>query len=356
MFRADPDAALRGLDEPVLLDEWQAVPAVLGAVKRTIDVDPRPGRFIATGSVRADLGAEGWPAVGRLIRVPLYGMTIREQLGQVDRPTLIDRLLAGDTFTPPADVPDLRDYVDLALRGGFPEPVLRLSPDLRQRWLDGYVDQLLTRDVPGLDGGRDPIKMRRYAEVYALNSAGVVDDRTLYDAAGVDRRTAVGYEHMLANLMLVEALPAWSTNRLRRLALAPKRYVVDSGLMAGLLNIDVSAVMRDGGLLGRVLDTFVASQLRAELAVSSSRPHLYHLRRDGGRNEIDILAELGADRVIGFEVKATAAPKAADARHLVWLRDELKDRFVAGAVFHAGPRRFEMGERISALPIWSLWG
>jgi predicted AAA+ superfamily ATPase len=34
-FRADPDAALRGLQEPVLLDEWQVVPGVLGAVKRS---------------------------------------------------------------------------------------------------------------------------------------------------------------------------------------------------------------------------------------------------------------------------------------------------------------------------------
>lgn len=53
-FRADPDAALRGLDEPVLLDEWQAAPEVLGAVKRAVDTDPRPGRYILTGSVRAD--------------------------------------------------------------------------------------------------------------------------------------------------------------------------------------------------------------------------------------------------------------------------------------------------------------
>lgn len=52
-FQADPDAALRGQPEPLLLDEWQSVPSVLGAVKRAIDDDPRPGRFLLTGSVRA---------------------------------------------------------------------------------------------------------------------------------------------------------------------------------------------------------------------------------------------------------------------------------------------------------------
>ena len=47
-FRADPDAALRSLEEPVLLDEWQVVPGVLGALKRAVDAAPRPGRFIVT--------------------------------------------------------------------------------------------------------------------------------------------------------------------------------------------------------------------------------------------------------------------------------------------------------------------
>ena len=37
VFRADPDAALRGLAEPILLDEWQVVPDVLGALKRSVD-------------------------------------------------------------------------------------------------------------------------------------------------------------------------------------------------------------------------------------------------------------------------------------------------------------------------------
>jgi hypothetical protein len=44
-----------------------------------------------------------------------------------------------------------------------------------------------------------------------------------------------------------------------------------------------------------------------------------------------------------------------DARHLAWLRDELGDRFVAGAVFHTGPHAFPLGDRITALPISAIW-
>lgn len=355
-FRADPDAALRDLPEPVLLDEWQAVPAVLGAVKRAVDADPRPGRFLLTGSVRADLDQEAWPGTGRLVRISMVGMTVREQVGSLDRATFFDTIAARGELHPSADPPDLRDYVELALRGGFPEPALRLSARTRQRWIDSYLEQLLTRDALQIDGGHDPLRLRRYFEAYALNSAGVVEDRTLYDSAGINRKTALAYERLLENLLVVEAVPAWTSNRLKRLVLSPKRYIVDPALIGGALRLDAAGVLRDGDLLGRLLDTFVAAQLRAEIAVAGTRPRLYHLRQEQGRHEVDLLAELAGQQLVGIEVKASAAPDREDARHLAWLRDQLGRRFVAGVVLHTGPRSYELGERIIAAPICALWG
>ncbi|WP_462189297.1 MULTISPECIES: hypothetical protein [unclassified Frankia] len=57
------------------------VPTVLGAIKRAVDSEPRPGRFIVAGSVRTDLEADNWPGTGRLVRVPMTGLTIREIIG-----------------------------------------------------------------------------------------------------------------------------------------------------------------------------------------------------------------------------------------------------------------------------------
>jgi predicted AAA+ superfamily ATPase len=355
-FRADPDSALRGLDEPILLDEWQVVPDVLAAVKRAVDSDPRPGRFLLTGSVRADIEAATWAGTGRLVRLPMYGMTIAEQLGRPTDPPLLDRLSDGEGLDTPTDPPDLRGYIDLALRGGFPEAALDLSERSRVRWIESYVDQLLTRDVKEMAGARDPMLLRRYFEAYALNSAGIVEDRTLLEAAGVNRKTALAYERLLENLVVAESLPSWSSNRLKRLVRSPKRYVVDPALMAGVIRVDAGAVMRDGDLLGRTIDTFVLSQIRATVPIAESRPRLYHLRTREGRHEVDLIAELGGRRLVAIEVKADAAPDREAARHLAWLRDELGERFVRGVVLHTGTRTFEMGERIIAAPICTLWG
>ena len=161
-----------------------------------MDRDPRPGRFLLTGSVRADLEAATWPGTGRIVRVPMYGMTVRELNGNVKGSSLFDHLAHGEGPSVPKDPPDLGGYIELALRSGFPDPALLMSAGARARWLEGYVDQLLTRDAVGVEPGRDPARLRRYFEAYALNSA--------------------------------------------------------------------RAVLRDGDLLGRLLDTFVLAQLRAE--------------------------------------------------------------------------------------------
>ena len=353
-FRADPDAALRDRPEPVLLDEWQACPEVLGAVKRAVDGERRAGRFILTGSVRSDSDPALWPGTGRLIRVAMHPLTVREQHSRPGCP-FIDGLLAAEPPPLPSDPPDLRDYAEIALRGGFPEPAIELEGSVRRGWLESYVEQLLLHERAGPGRGPDPVRLGAFFTAYALNSAGIVNDSTLHEAAGLDRRTARSYATLLSDLGVIAELPAWSTNRLKRLARGPKRYVADTGLWGAAVGADVDLVMSDGHLLGRLIDTFVTNQLRAEAVVDPSRPKLHHLRDRDGRHEVDVIADLGARGLVGIEIKAHSAPKPADARHLVWLRDELADRFKAGALLHTGPARYRLSDRIEAIPICTLW-
>lgn len=358
IFRTDPDAALASYPEPVLIDEWQAVPEVLGAVKRAVDDDTRGGRFLLTGSVRGDVGAATWPGTGRVIPLAMYGLTLREILHRPSRPTFVELLATADldAFALPPEVPDVVGYIELALQGGYPEAVLRLGRDAGRKWLKGYLHQLLTRDVETLDGPRDSRRLRRYFDALALNTAGIPEHKTLFDAAGIDRRTAVAYDRLLTHLFVLDAVPAWATNRLTRLVRSPKRYLVDTSLVAAALGLDTRAVIRSGDLIGRLIDTFVVAQLRAELELMPFGPQLHHLREKNGRREVDLVAEVSAGDVVAIEIKATSAPSRDDARHLMWLRDQLGDRFLAGAVLHTGPRPFRLDDRVLALPICCIWG
>jgi uncharacterized protein len=357
VVRADPDIALRDLDEPILIDEWQLVPEVLGAVKRAVDDDPRPGRFVLTGSSQADLSTTGWPATGRIVRLTMCPLVGRERHGDPTSTSLVDRIITGgiEAFAAPSSGWDLHGYVAEALTSGWPEALRVPGERARDRWLTSYVDHLVTREAPSLGVARDPARMRKYLQVVAANTAGVPTHKLLYDAAGISRVSAAGYDDLLDTLMITNRIPAWAGNRMDRAIRLPKRYLIDPGLLVPLLRIDQRRVLRDGDLLGRLLDTFVAAQLRAECAVSIVGADLFHLRDANGRHEIALLVEARDGNIIAVEVKATAAPSLADARHLEWLRERLGSTFAAGLVVHTGPQVFRLGERIIAVPIGSLW-
>jgi uncharacterized protein len=355
-LRADPGTVLEGMAEPILIDEWQIVPECLNAVKEQVDRESRRGQFVLTGSVRGDLDSPMWPGTGRLVRLQMFGMTEREIEDRTGGPSWLDRVLAGDDFYAMWSDENIRSYVERALRSGFPEPALRLDAVHRHQWLASYVDQLVTRDAAEVDNGRDPHRLRRYLEALALNSAGIVDDTTLWEAARINKGTARAYDTLLQNLLVVDNVPAWTANRLKRLVLAPKRYLVDSGLFAGALGLTVNDVITDGDLLGRVLDTFVTAQLRAELSLSTPQRRLSHLRLPQGRHEIDLIIEVGGGKIVAIEIKATASPSPDDIRHLRWLQSEMgRDVVVASILFHTGPTAISCGDGILGLPISTLW-
>lgn len=354
---ADPDAMLQGLPEPVVIDEWQEAPDVLGAVKRSVDDDPRAGRFILTGSVRAELENQVWPGTGRILQVPMYGMSVRERLGRAAGQTFIDRVATAGTSAvkAPASEINIRGYLDLMLEGSFPEPALRVPASARGRWFDGYVEQMITRDVPAVAPRRDPERLRRYLSALAVNSAGLVTEESLREAAGINAKTAHEYQALFQRMFVLDQVPAWFSNRVKRLVKTPKRYLVDPALVASVLGLGRDAILYGPDMLGRLMDTFVAAQLRAELAASDLNPRLHHLRDEHGRHEVDLIIETTGGTLIGVEVKASANVTAHDARHLAWLRDETGDAFAAGLVLYTGPHVFPLGDRLAAAPVSALW-
>lgn len=364
-FRADPDAALRGLPEPVLLDEWQGAPEVLGAVKRSVDENPSPGRFLLAGSIRARSAFRSWPGTGRFVDIRLHPMAVRELEGCAAGPSFFDRLFGSEVLSgeldiaSPSDPPDLRGYLDLAVRGGFPSSAMSSSDRARERWFKSYIDHALSHDIDDLEPegkARDRRKLGKYLVALALNSAGVLDHRTIYEAAELTKVTGEAYEGLLQDLLLLELMPAWRSNELKQLTARPKRYLADSGLVAAGRSAGVDRLIVDGDAMGRILDTFVLEQLRPEAEVASPAIRLSHIRTQGGRREIDVVAEAADGRLVGIEVKAGGASRSRrDARHLAWLRDELGDRFHAGLVLHTGPSIYPLDDRIFAVPIASLW-
>ncbi|MDR3361033.1 MAG: DUF4143 domain-containing protein [Bifidobacteriaceae bacterium] len=357
-FELSPDEVLGSYPTPVLVDEWQVAPEALGAVKRAVDSRRgEPGRFLVTGSVKSRLSAPGWPLTGRAVSVPMLGLTRAEIEGRPDAGALWLKGVFGEAAPQAgrlASAPGLLECVDFALQGGFPE-AFGLPASLRRHWHSAYVSHLTERDVAEIAEVRSPAAFRKLLEAVSLNTAGLPTTSTLLQAASLDDRTARRYLNLLQDLRVAEALPAWSDNRLARLVKTPKRYLLDSGLAAHLNHWEAKGLLKDGGAIGRLIDTFVLSQIRPLLPFSDEPVTACHLRDANGDHEVDLILEAGSGQIVGVEIKTAKSASKRDARHLEWLRDKLGDRFHRGIVLHTGDLTHRMAERVWALPIASLW-
>lgn len=134
--RADPTGFVRGLDRAAI-DEVQRAPELLLAIKRSVDTDRRPGRFLLTGS--ADLMTLPRVAdslAGRMAVIDLLPLSPAEVRGTPS--TFLTSAFRGRTPKVGALVtgPDL---VATVLAGGYPEALQRTSWPRRHEWYLDYV-------------------------------------------------------------------------------------------------------------------------------------------------------------------------------------------------------------------------
>ncbi len=353
--RADPSGFVAGRRGLLVIDEVQRVPELLLAIKASVDRDQRPGRFLITGSARLlSIRAVQDTLAGRIELLELGPLTQGEIGGR--REGFIDRLLAGEPDRHFASNLTKRDYLDLAVAGGFPE-ALRRTGRRRERWFDSYLATVTEResaDVAALDSpGQLPVLLALIAARHGslLNVADVAGD------AGMAHRTVDRYLGVLDAIYLTCRLPAWSTNLTSKVSKAPKVFVNDSGLAAHLRGADpemlaVPELARGGD--GPLLEGLAVLELRRQAAWSRSRPSLHHFRDRQGI-EVDVILQARGGRVAGIEVKSSQSVRAADFRALTLLRDRLGDRFVAGVVLHPGDQARSFGDRLVSAPLDSLW-
>src|SRR5699024_5064228 len=222
-------------------------------------------------------------------------------------------------------------------------------------WYRGYVEQLIRHDVAELAEVRAPGRLMALLRAVALNTAGQPTMTTLATAAHLDHRTVAAYLDLLEDLRIIERLPAWSNNRLNRLAKVPKYYILDPGLAAHLAGDTVDGMLRNDDRLGRLIDTLVFAQIRPLLQFCQPAVTAHHLRDSNQERKIDLLLESASGDLVGIEIKAGSTVDTRSARHLGWLRDQVGSRFHRGIVLHTGTTTYPLGDRLWAMPIASLW-
>jgi predicted AAA+ superfamily ATPase len=350
--RADPGGFVTGLQGSVALDEVQHAPELFPAIKLAVDRRRAPGRFLLTGSANVLLLPRlAESLAGRMQILTLWPLSQGELEGTAEG--FIDTVFGRDDI-PVLDVPDERaDVIRRALRGGYPE-IADWPEEARRDWFASYVTTLLQRDVRDLAHVEGLTALPNLLSLLAVRSGSLLNFAELSRSAAMAQSTLKRYVTLFEATFMVDMVPAWSANLSKRLIKAPRLVLTDTGLMSHLARVTEARIDNEPPLAGWLLESFVVTELRKQAAWSAARPDLFHFRALTGQ-EVDLILEDRAGRVVGVEIKASTTVGADDFRGLETLRAVAGRRFHRGVVLYTGRRALPFGHGNHALPISALW-
>ena len=346
--RRDPEALVGGRGA-VTLDEVQREPAILAAVKRAIDRDRKPGRFLLTGSANLLLMRQVSESLaGRASYLTLWPMTRREQRGEgkagrweellaARDEDWLDLLAAGDAQP--------EDWRELARRGGFPTPALELGTARdRAIWFDGYVRTYLERDLQDLAAISALPDFRRLMRAACLRLGQLVNQTEMGRDVSLPQATVHRWLNLLETSYMLVRLPAYAVNRTKRLIKTQKLYWGDTGVALHLTG------EREPG--GALLENLILSDLLAWRDSRLERAELAYWRTASGE-EVDLVIETGG-KLLPIEVKSGVRPRLSDAAHLRSFRAEYGRTARAALLLHSGSTLEWLAPDVLAAPWWRV--
>jgi uncharacterized protein len=346
--RREPEALVRSAPR-LTLDEVQRSPDLLLAVKRAVDEEKVPGRFLLTGSANLLLMQRiSESLAGRAAYLTLWPLTRREQLGagsagiwkplfESEEKSWPEVLAAGNAAP--------EDWRPLAVRGGYPIPSHELEdPEARALWFDGYTRTYLERDLQELSSVTSLVDFRRLMRAACLRLSNLVQQTELGRDVGLPQSTVHRYLSLLETSYQLVRVPAYAVNRTKRLIKTPKLFWCDTGLA---LYLSGETEPR-----GAHLENLVLADLLAWRDSQIPRPEILYWRTVRGE-EVDLVIEWKG-KVLPIEVKTTSQPRLVDAKGLQAFRAEYPDLSRAGLLLHAGTETGWIAEGVLAAPWWQV--
>ena len=316
---ADPRGFIASLPRSgVVLDEVQRVPALLSWLQGVVDEDPRPGRFILTGSHAFELMATVTQSLaGRTALLNLLPLSLAElRTNGIEATT--DRLI----FT-----------------GGYPRIHAEgLDPTVA---LGDYFATYVERDLRQLIELRQLEEFRRFVRMAAGRVGQLLNLQSLAADVGVSGHTAKAWLGLLETSFILRRLEPWFANLGKRLVKTPKLYFCDTGLAAWLIGITDASQLASHPLRSALFENLVVMEFVKHALHAGQRVGL-NFYRDSSGLEADLVVEQGlaAGRVGLVEVKSSRTLHGEHLRPVQRVREMLGDRVERCMLIHDGDEHY----------------
>ena len=276
----DPRGFLAQYPLGAVLDEIQNTPQLPSYLQGLIDRDPRPGKWILTGSHHLGVAqSTSQSLAGRVAVLHLLPLSRREVIRFPRHPQTLD---------------------DTLLSGGYPRIFdLKLRP---ADWLSSYVATYLERDVRTISNVGDLVTFQRFLQLCAGRVGQLLNLTSLAADCGVSSPTAKSWFSVLEASFIAFRLPGYHGNFSKRLIKMPKLHFYDSGLVCWLLGIREVSQLTLHPLRGAIFESWAVAEIIKNRQAAGESNGVFFFRDKAGL-EADVLVQRGANFVV-VEVKA----------------------------------------------------
>lgn len=357
----DPDGLISATPTPVVLDEVQRAPDLLRAIKKRVDREKAAGQYLLTGSANLmTLASVSETLAGRVALHTLMPFGWPERFER-PVPMILKELFAAQSSTAllkrlpePTGRGGRKEIIATILRGGYPEPALMKSSEVRHRWFDSYRQTYLERDLLNIKSIENIPDFNRLLSLMAFRTGGLLNLSDLSRESGLPFTTLRRYMNLLEVTYQVFLLAPYHANIGKRLVKTPKVFMNDTGMACYLRGADDWSALEHQGQAGSMVETWAASEILKLMTVMDYRFHLYFWRTHAGR-EVDFLLELGG-KLVAIEVKWSSRVDESTLSSLERCHDDLKGKLLRSVILYGGTEVVALTPRTIAIPYPVFFG
>ena len=362
LAEAEPHRVLDG-PVPRLLDEWQLVPALWGAVRGAGDARGVPGQFILTGSATPADDVTRHSGALRIQRLALRTMSLAER-GWSTQEVSLAGLLRGDTVTADPTRRGVPEAVDALCRGGWPGFDDSVPTADIVDALGSYLADMARTDIGQVDGvARDPVRVRALLRSVARNVGTAASLNKLAAEASLDaslgRHSVRAYLDALERLHVLEPLMVWPTHLRSRSPLlkSPKHHFADPSLAVAAVRATPERLLADPEAFGLLFESLVIRDLRVYAQAAGAEVFAFG---DASGTEADAIVDAGDGRWLAVEVKLGGSKQIEQAaRSLLSVKRKVDEARMGDAtkllvVTASDGYSYERPDGVSVAPISAL--
>ncbi len=351
----EPELFFKNHPGPLVLDEIQYVPQLIPVIKRIVDLEKSPGKFVLTGSQQWGVMKNiAESLAGRAIISNLAGFSLSEICNTQEKKNWIQNIFDPGGipaeeqrfFRPPFP---LMEHI---FRGQLPE-AQDLPQDLISDFLESYISTYIERDIRLQADISDLQLFNRFYRLCGALSAREMNYSQLGRDIDISPQTAKRWIDILKSTFQWLEIPAYSGSTVKRVSGKPKGYLSDTGLAARSLYISSPRALASHPNWGNLAETLAVTDLLKEISFMESSPGIYHWRSHSGA-EVDLILE--RDGIFfPIEIKATSRPGRKDTLGIKAFRETYPNITIStGVVIHFGDSNLRLSEQDIGISYFSL--